>query len=486
MFDFTIHGAMIYDGTGGEPFRADVGIEGDRIARIGALSSGHTSIHAEDLAVAPGFIDVHTHDDVAVIEQPDMLCKVMGGVTTSIVGNCGMGCVPLSTVEKVAGIFQADSTFPLYGRFAQYFEHIENYPPSINVGVLAGFGTLRESVMGAGTGDPTADQMRLMKGTLAEGLEVGILGMSTGLIYEPDIRASKDEIVELAETMRDTGALYTTHLRDEGVRLLQSVEEAIDIGTGAGVPIQISHHKAAGESARGLVLDSLRKIEEAQSGGVDIHADQYPYTAGSTILSALVPKIDSGDYAVGDIAIASAPLHPAWVGKSLTDLSTVLGVRESSIVRELLRQEPNIGVVAHIMSEDDVRIVMRHSSTMIGSDGIPIKNARPHPRLYGTFARVLGHYARDLGLFSMQAGIYKMTGLPAWKFGLKDRGAIKEGMFADLVVFDPLSIIDTGTYDNSERFPDGITHVFVNGIHTVKEGIHTGARAGASIRRGKT
>jgi dihydroorotase/N-acyl-D-amino-acid deacylase len=278
-------------------------------------------------------------------------------------------------------------------------------------------------------------------------------------------------------------------MRDESTGLLDSVREAIEIGRRAGVPVQISHHKAAGKAAWGLVSESLKLIEQAQAEGLDVHADQYPYTAGSTSLFAIVQNGAFGGRPGGlglmppeHVVIATCSEHPEWEGRSIAELARAFGVEPAAAAEHVIARARGTSAVLHSMSEDDVRTVMRHPSTMIGSDGIPALPGKPHPRLWGTFARVLGRYARELGLFPLHEAVYRMTGLPARKFGLVDRGLVREGAFADLVVFDPARVIDVGTYEDPNHAPAGIPHVLVNGTAVVKDGAHTGARPGRPLR----
>jgi N-acyl-D-aspartate/D-glutamate deacylase len=328
-----------------------------------------------------------------------------------------------------------------------------------------------------------------MKAALREGIDAGCLGLSTGLIYEPGRFAATDEILELARELRSTRGLYATHLRDEGTGLLDAVREAIAIGERAGIPVQISHHKASGRAAWGLVKESLGLIEAARARGVEVHADQYPYTAGSTVLSAVVGGLlPSGPSGIGAleaeaVVVAAADGHPEWEGRSLADLMREFGLPAAEAAARVLAGSPGTTVVVHSMHEDDVRTVLRHPTTMIGSDGIPTLEGRPHPRLYGSFARVLGRYARELGLFPLEEAVHRMTGLPARKFGLADRGTLRPGAFADLVLFDPARVLDAGSYEDPHRPPRGIAHVFVNGVPVVREGAHTGSRSGRLLRR---
>ena len=487
MHDIIIRDVTIYDGSGGSAMMGDVAIEGEHIAAVVSVSgAGRTEIDGRGLALAPGFVDVHTHDDYAAIVHKDMAFKTRGGVTTCVVGNCGMGAAPWRPAMAMARSLHPQP-FPEWSGYRGYRAILEHQPPGVNIAVLIGHGTARLAAMGSEKREPTTAEMKTMKDVVSEGLEAGAVGLSTGLIYDPGRYARTEEIVELASLMRGTGALYATHMRDEGLGLLKSVEEAIAIGERAQVPVQISHHKASGREAWGLVNQSLKLIEGAQQRGLDVHADQYPYTAGSTILAAVYRDASEegglGRVEPESVVIASAPLHRDWEGKSVAQIAKEMGADVRSSVMRMLKEEPGATAIIHTMCEDDVRTVMRHNSTMIGSDGLPTLEGKPHPRLYGTFARVLGHYARDAGLFSMSEAIYRMTGFPAKKFGFADRGAIRIGAKADLVLFDEKSVIDVGTFEDPNRAPQGIKSVFVNGVLTVDNGMATCNRAGRALRR---
>ena len=478
-------GATVFDGDGGPAVTADVAVDGDRIAEVGSIAAaGSRDVDAEGLALAPGFIDVHTHDDFAAMLHPDMAFKSIGGVTTCVVGNCGMGAAPRDAASALSQAFHPGATLPEYDGFTGYFARLDEQPPGVNVAALAGHGTIRLDAMGTEPREPNADQMSSMKATLAEAVEAGVVGMSTGLIYEPGRHATTDELIELTSELTGTGCLYATHMRDEGVGLLDSVREALAIGEAAGVPVQISHHKATGRAAWGLVEQSLQLIERARAAGQVVHADQYPYTAGSTILSAAVGWLDDGG-GVGpaDLVVASCPPRPDWEGHSIEDIAGELGQEPRAAADAVLAVDSNTTVIIHSMNERDVRTVMAHDSTMIGSDGLPTLDAKPHPRLSNTFARVLGHYARELALFDTAEAVHRMTGMSADAFGLVDRGRVREGAFADLVLFDEAAVIDRATFADPLLMPAGIVEVVVNGTVVAAEGVHTGARPGRSLRR---
>ena len=487
-YDVLIRGAQVYDGSGAPSVVADVALEGDRIAAVGAAGgAARESLDARGLALAPGFIDVHTHDDFAALAHPDMAFKLVGGVTTCIVGNCGFGAAPHAAAAVMAKTLHPGVELLEWRGYAGYMARLEQQPTGVNIGVLAGHGTARLAAMGTANRAPGDAEMAAMKATLAEALEAGALGLSSGLVYDPGRFAATDELVELCALMRGTGALYATHMRDESTGLLDSVREAIAIGERAGVPVQISHHKASGRSAWGLVGESLKIIEAAQRRGLDVHADQYPYTAGSTILSAVFRdgrlRGVTGDTRPEDVVIASTAAHPQWEGRSLAALAESMRCTPEAAAERVLAEDSGVTVILHAMNEADVRTVMRHPSTMIGSDGIPTLEGKPHPRLYGTFARVLGRYAREEKLFPLTEAVRRMTGFPAAKFGLRDRGVVRAGAIADLVLFDPARIIDRGTFEDPKRMPEGIATVFVNGVRALDRGRATDARAGRLLRR---
>jgi N-acyl-D-amino-acid deacylase len=496
-YDLLLRNITIFDGNGEDPFVGDVGISGDKIAFIGDAGAAVAGreIDGGGLALAPGFIDVHTHDDFAPFSHPDMSFKTRGGVTTCIVGNCGFGAAPFAAARKVAGGLLPLGDVTAYEGHGGYAKAVAACSLGANIAVLAGHGTFRMSAMGRDDRVPDDKEMREMKNLLNEALDAGVFGLSTGLIYEPGRYAALDEVAELAAEMKGTRALYTTHMRDEGPGLVSSVKEAIEIGKRAGVPVQISHHKAAGRANWGLVSRSLAEIEAAQARGENVHADQYPYTAGSTKLvsvmqnGALSEVSDgSGDAGIAsarpeDIVIASAPDHSQWEGKSIADLAQSMDLTPHAAAEKIIEKAPGTSVVLHMMSEKDVQTVLRHPSTMIGSDGIPTLDGKPHPRLYNSFARVLGHYSRDLKLLSLAVAVHRMTGMSADKFGLVGRGRIVVNHFADLVLFDANRIIDKGTYQDPNQYPDGIYMVIVNGRPVVEQDKVIREKAGSLLCR---
>jgi N-acyl-D-amino-acid deacylase len=493
--DLVIRGGTVYDGTGAPGTRADVAVRGDRVVAVGAVAErGAEELDARGLAVAPGFVDVHSHDDLAVLLHPEMDFKVLQGVTSDVVGNCGSGVVPFEAGLRRFRRLHPDADPPRWEGFGGYLERVDEARPSCNVAVLMGHGSLRYGAMALEQRAPAAAEFDRMKAWVREGVASGAVGLSTGLIYEPGRYARTDEIVALARELGGpAGGLYASHMRNEADGLLDAVRETIRIGEEAGVPVQISHHKASGRNNWGRVRDSLRLIDEARARGVDVTADQYPYVAGSTSLFAVLQngafRSDSpgglGQLAAADVLVASAPKHSEWEGQTLAALASSWRLDDEAAARRVVEAEGEACfVVVFTMDEADVKTVMAHPTTMIGSDGVPA-GGKPHPRLYGCFARVLGHYVREAKVLDLATAIHRMTGMSARKFQLADRGEVRPGAFADLVVFDPARIDDVATYASPRQAPAGIRAVYVNGVAVARDGRHTGARPGRALRRGR-
>jgi N-acyl-D-amino-acid deacylase len=487
--DLVIRHGLVVDGSGAPAFRADVAVAGDRIAAVGrAPEEGARSIDASGLVVAPGFIDVHTHDDLAVLRTPAVDFKVRQGVTTEIVGNCGVGAAPSS--EAYVGSYEAVLETILgpagavqWRTMDEFYRVIEEAGPSLNVASFVPHGTLRLLAMGAEPRPPTAAEMSAMKDLLAQGMEAGALGLSTGLIYPPGMFADTGELIELARVAGEHGGIYASHIRDEADGMLDAVAEALRIGEEGGVPVQISHHKAMLERNWGRVEQSIGLIEEARARGLDATVDVYPYTAGSTGLAALLLSGHTEDSTGEEILVASVKHRHEYEGMTLADIAGRMGLPPREAALRLLKEEENaVVVVIFAMSEEDVRRVMRYEQAMFGSDGLPSPTGKPHPRLYGTFPRVLGRYVREHRLFSLEEAVRKMTSLPARKHGLRERGVVRPGYFADLCLFDPKTVLDRGTYQEPRQYPEGIPYVIVNGALVVDGGVHTGARAGCVLR----
>lgn len=467
---------LVVDGTGAPGFVGDVHVERDRITAVERRDGAGSG-----LVLAPGFIDTHTHDDFAALIHPEMGFKVQGGVTTCVVGNCGLGAAPFPVAWTMGAAFHPGHEVAGWEGYRGYLDRLDDQPASVNIAALVGHGTVRGAVMGFDEGPPDPAQLDAMRAVVEEGMAAGCVGLSTGLIYAPGRAATTDELVELATVAAAAGGIYTTHMRDEGERLLEAVDEAIEIGRRADLPVVISHLKAAGAANWGKVGEALARIDAA---GSRVAADQYPYTASSTVLSAVTDAKRHGSPVPPDsVVIASTDRHPEWNGRRLTEIADEIGVEPDDAADAVLEIEPAATVIMHSMSEDDVRTVLSHAGVMIGSDGLPTLEGHPHPRLYGTFARVLGHYVRDVGLLPLEEAVHRMTGRPAQVFDFTDRGVIRTGAVADLVLFDAAAIIDRATYDDPQQMSAGIHGVWVSGEQVVADGVHLGARPGRTLRR---
>jgi len=476
-FEFIIRNASVLDGTGAAATSADVAVESGRIAAIGSELdyAAQETIDARGLALAPGFIDVHTHDDLAVIANPEMLPKLSQGVTSVVVGNCGISAAPVTLRGKLPEPMNllGESNEFRYPSFAAWRRAIGESRPAINVAALVGHTALRSSHMDHLDRTATPSEIAAMRVQLEEALDAGALGLSTGLAYLSANAASAGEVMELARPLAAAGAVYTTHMRTEADLILDAMQEAFEIGRSSKVPVVISHLKCAGIAnwgRSGEVLAALNAARQTQQTGCDC----YPYAATSTTLD--LRQVDERI----KIAITWSTPHPEMAGKTLAEIASEWQVTHLGAARRL---QP-AGAIYHSISEDDMRAILRHPATMIGSDGLP-RDPRPHPRLWGAFARVLGRYCRDEALFSLPEAVYKMTGLPAQRFNLDGRGFIREGCAADLVLFDPKTIADTATFSDPIKPAKGIEAVWVNGVLSYTATGATGDRAGQFIPRGK-
>jgi N-acyl-D-amino-acid deacylase len=488
--DLVIKNGTVVDGSGRAAFAADVAVAGDRIVEVGSVQAeAARTIDAAGCVVAPGFIDVHTHDDLALVRDPRVDFKVMQGVTTDVVGNCGVGAAPASDAYRhfyrtaLGGILGPAERFD-WNTTAEYYRTVEQAGPSLNVASFVPHGILRFLAMGVEQRAPSPSELAAMKELLAEGMAAGALGMSTGLIYPPGMFAATDELIELCRVVADHGGMYASHIRNEGDGLLEAVEEAIRIGEESGVRVQLSHHKAVTNRNWGRVEQSLALVDEARARGLDVTVDVYPYTAGSTALAAMM--VMRGEESLEDeIMVASVKHQHEYEGMTIQQIAERMGLPPTEAAARLLREEENaVVVILFVMCEEDVQRVMRHETAMFGSDGLPSAEGKPHPRLYGTFPRVLGRYVRELGVLGLEEAVRKMTSLPARKHGLAERGEVRPGHFADLVVFDPQTVAGCATYQEPRRYPQGIRHVIVNGRAVVDGGEHTGAAAGRVLRAG--
>jgi len=474
-YDLVLRGGSVLDGTGAPAKSADLAIAGDRIAAIGALSrqSGREEIDVAGLTVAPGFIDVHTHDDRALFATPDMAAKVSQGVTTVIVGNCGISLAPALPDRPLPPPLDLIGTAEAFRfrRFADYLDAVEAAPPAINAACLVGHSTLRAGAMDKLDRPADEGEIEAMRARLAEALDAGAIGLSSGLWYAPAVASTKDEMVALARLVHETGAIYTTHMRDEGDHVLDSLDETFAVGREAQVPVVVSHHKVMGRKNFGRTQETLPKIAAAMARQ-SIGLDAYPYIASSTVL-----RPQNVPLALKVLITWSKP-HPEMAARELSAIAQEWGVTELEACDRL---QP-AGAIYFMMNEEDVRRVLAFEHTMIGSDGLP-HDRHPHPRLWGTFARVLGYYSREVGLFPLAEAVRKMTGLPAARFGLTGRGHLSPGAYADVTVFDAATIIDRATFEKPMTPAAGIHLVLVNGKPVWRAGASTGARPGRTLRR---
>ncbi|VTU34180.1 D-aminoacylase [Variovorax sp. PBS-H4] len=474
-FDLLIRGGTVIDGTKAPRFEADVGITDGRIAAIGDLS-GSTAGQTLDAAgriVAPGFIDSHTHDDQAVLSQSQMPFKISQGVTTVVAGNCGISAAPLRPgMDLPMPLSLLES--PAEGRFttfAAYLDALRATPSSVNVAAMVGHSTLRAVTMSDLDRPASEAEIAAMQSLVEEAMQAGAIGLSTGTFYPPAVKATTEEIIEVARPLTARKALYVTHMRDEGDRVMEALEETFHIGRALDVPVVVSHHKVQNAQNHGRTRVTLPFIKESMQHQC-ISLDCYPYTAGSTMIRTDRGMID------GRVLIASSVPHPECAGRDLQDIAAEWGVsREEAAIR----LQPG-SAIYFMMDEDDVQRVLAFDETMIGSDGIPVGD-KPHPRLWGTFPRVLGHYARDIGLFPLETAVWKMTGLTARNFGLHERGTLKPGHHADVVIFDAATVRDAANYETPTRPAEGIDAVIVNGAITWQHGRHSGAGNGQVILR---
>ncbi|TNF43344.1 MAG: D-aminoacylase [Cytophagales bacterium] len=497
-FDLIILNGTIYDGTDNAPIQGDIGIIEDRIVEIGNLKSkkATATIDATGLAVSPGFIDMHTHLE-PIMQLPQAESLVRQGVTFALGGPDGGGPWP----------------------FGAYLDSLATFPLGLNVGYLVGHNTIREEVMGMEDRKPTEEELEAMESMVEMAMKEGAFGISTGLKYLPGTFSEVTEVIALSKKAGEAGGIYTSHLREEGLGLLEAVSEAISISREANIPVILTHHKAIGVKMWGASQKTLAMVDSARGIGLDIRMDQYPYAASHTGLSVLIPswalegnqfkertedpelrkKIkegiefnilnDRGGSDLRRIQFSRVSWKKDLEGKTLHDWAIESGLEPNvSNGAELVIQAQlngGTGTIYHAMDEQDVENIMKHPMTMIGSDGRLSQpgEGHPHPRAYGTFPRVLGLYSRDKGLFPLQTAIYKMTGLSAQSLGLKNRGILKPGNIADITIFNPETVIDQSTYIEPHQYPKGIEYVIVNGIPVVESAAMTGKTPGRVIRK---
>jgi N-acyl-D-amino-acid deacylase len=473
-YELLIRNATVIDGTRAPRYQADIGVSGGRIAAIGRLDSAHADVEldASGKVAAPGFIDAHTHDDRLMLSAPDMAPKVSQGVTTVVAGNCGCSLAPAphgmrAPVTPPLDLLDEGGRWFRFATFREYVDELAAHPPATNCALLVGHTMLRVQTMDNLERAATKAEVERMRELADEALASGAIGVSTGLYYEPAADAPTEEVVEVCRPLAKRNGLYVTHMRDEGANVLASLEETFRIGREVGVPVVISHHKVAGSPNHGRSTETLPLIE-ARMKSQPIGLDCYPYCASSTILSASRAAV-----ATKTLVTWSKP-HPEVAGMSLDDIRSEMKLS----IEQLLPA----GAIYFSMDEADVQRILAFEHTMIGSDGLP-HDAAPHPRLWGTFPRVLGHYARGLGLFPLETAVYKMTGLTARTFGLRERGTLRSGMAADITIFDAREIEDAASFAAPIQPAKGIDTVVVNGAIVWREGKSTGARPGRVLAR---
>ena len=530
--DMLITNGQILDGTGNPGYEADIGIVGGEIAlmeRKIANTIADRVIDTEGMVVCPGFIDTHSHDDAYILINPQCDDKVRQGVTTDVIGNCGFSLAPLSDQHRddlrqasaIMGGSHLPDDFWKLSSFEEFLTLLDNTRPGINVVPLVGHGTVRIAVLGFENRAPTESELTEMKRLTADAMQAGAFGLSSGLIYVPANYADTDEVIELAKVAGQYKGIYTTHMRSESDREIEAIEETLRIASEARIAAHISHHKIAGKSNWGKSKDTLKLFARARTDGLRVTCDQYPYQAGSTILAAALPphiqaqgpgvfaeKLKQPEIrqaivdeikSVSDapwenliksagfenIVISVAPHHEEYIGKSISQIANMETKDPFDVFFDLLIEEGmEVTMVIFMMAEEDVIRIMKDPLTMIGTDGLPgFGSAKIHPRMNGTFPRILGRYVRQQGVIELEDAIRKMTSLPAQTFGLFKKGILREGLDADVVIFDPETIIDNSTFDDPAQPPAGVRWVVVNGEIAVENDQVIGATSGQVLRR---
>ncbi|WPP49041.1 N-acyl-D-amino-acid deacylase family protein [Catalinimonas niigatensis] len=504
-YDLLIRNARILDGTGNPWYMGDIGIKRGKIASIGQLTHARAkkSIDASGLYAAPGFIDVHTHVEESLPERPTAENFLYDGVTSIITGNCG------GSEEHLGAFFKA----------------MEAKGISVNLASLVGHNTVRNAVLGSSNRAPSAEEMQQMEALVAQAMEDGAVGLSTGLIYVPGTYAETEEVVALTKVAAKYQGTYASHIRNEGNKVFEAIDEALQIGKEANIPVEISHIKISSKKAWGRTDELLQKIEDYRAQGIDVTLDQYPYTASSTSLSVLLPSwaysggtdslrtrladaecrnkiktemletlADMGFTDYSYAVVANCPWEEKYSGKSIAEINLMQGKapgadQEAESIMDMMAQVEEgdrVQMVYHKMDENDVQSLMQYPFTMIARDAgvAEMGKGAPHPRAYGSCSRVLAHYVHDLGVVSLEDAIRKMTSLPAQRFQLRDRGLLQESKAADIVLFDPTKIKSPSTFESPHAYSEGMLYVIVNGEITVEKGKYKGARAG-QILKGK-
>ena len=528
IFDLSIKGGTVVDGTGRPGMPADVGVSGGRIAAVAPVLEGDAAVEidASGRVVAPGFIDAHTHSDFTLLTAPGADSKVRQGITTEVVGNCGFSPAPvaphnLDLLKEYVGFLNADLPWN-WQRLGEYYQRVSDQGCSMNIVPLVGHGAIRIAVMGFADRAPGAAELRHMQRLVGEAMEDGAFGLSSGLIYTPGCYGDTAELVALAQVSQRAGGVYATHMRGEGGTLEEAISEALAIGEQAGIPVQISHLKASGRENWGKMERALHMIEAGRERGVDVTADIYPYVAGSTTMTSLFPAwtleggmdrflvriadpetrrriVDevqgggegwsraTGSLGWGDILVASCQQEKQFEGCTVAQIADAMGKEPPEAMMDfLLAEQGTVAVILFMMSEENVACGIAHPLLMIGSDSLALatgQGGKPHPRTYGTFPRVLGKYVRDERLLSLEEGVRKMTSMAAETFGLSDRGVLAEGKAADIAIFDAATVSDRATFDAPHQYCTGIDYVIVNGQVVVEQGVQHPVLPGQVLRK---
>jgi len=525
-YDLIIKNGLIYDGRGGSPFRADIAISGDTVIAMGKIKSsrGMAVVSAENLAVAPGFIDVHDHSDLSLIVNPRAESVIHQGITTLVSGNCGSSPFPIAaeifeeTKASARKVYDLDLT---WRDMAGFFSRLEEKGIALNFATLVGHGDVRGAAMGFNDRKPSPAELERMRNLVEEHIRGGAFGLSSGLEYTPGSFAQPEEISELCKVVARNDGVYTTHMRNEGDFLLESLNESIGAAQASGVRLQISHFKVAYPRNWPKADAALARLEQARADGVDIFCDRYPYIAGSTGLDFFFPlwarqgtteeflnrlkdpsledklrsflaeqerKLGSWDKVV--ISSVVSEKNRNLQGKSVLEAARESGKEPYEFIRDILIEEADlVDMILFNMSEDNLKKILAHPLVGIGCDGSAVApygilgRDKPHPRNYGTFPRVLGKYVRDEKILPLEEMIKKITLIPAGRFGFEKRGRLQPGYFADIVIFDPDKIEDKATWANPHQYPAGIEYVIVNGQVAVKHGEHTGRLAGRILKK---
>ena len=519
-YDILIKNGKVIDGAGNPWYKADVAIEKGKIVALGRdLGKAGKVIDAKGHIVSPGFIDIHSHSDLPVLIDPMAHSKIRQGVTTEVVGQCGNSAAPmykeLLAYREQFGRNSVPEDFVFsWTDMASYLDLLEKQGIALNIAAVVGHGTVRANVIGHDNRPPTDSELKEMRGHVRDAMEQGAYGMSTGLIYPPSVYGDQAEITELNKVVSEYDGIYFSHIRGEGDTLMDAVIEACEIGKDGGTSVQIAHFKASGVGNWGKTKESLALVEKYRGMGVEVTFDQYPYIASSTGLTALLPHWahDGGatkmlevlkdpakverikkelrlNYGWDKILVTNAKNNPQYNGKNIQEVSEMMKIDAfEAYIKLLIMENTQVPSVMFGMDEKDVRRVMKSPYGMVGSDGSAIspqgiwENMVPHPRLYGTFPRVLGYYVKE-GVLSLPEAVRKMTGAPAQKMGFKDRGLLREGYIADVTVFHPEKVQDVATFTDPQRYAAGIPYVIVNGEVVIEKAEHTGALPGKALRR---